>query len=121
MMDNYKKCTHCHEIKHTDDYYKDKRGKYGVESLCRDCRRAKTDVQATINRGIVAAAKYKPCHCCGKVLHPSLIDLHHLDPKSKEITVSKGIYHRSAASLMREIEKCVPVCRPCHREIHHGN
>jgi len=113
-----KNCTHCKETKPIDEYYFNK-GR--PESLCKDCRKAKTDVQAIVNRGIVAAAKYKPCHCCGKILHPSLIDLHHLDPKEKEIHISAAIYKRSAKSIQEEIDKCVPVCRPCHREIHRGN
>lgn len=115
-----KQCTHCKEVKSLDDYYFNaKRDRH--ESMCRECRLAKTNVRTIINKGIVAEAKYKPCHCCGKILHPEHIDLHHLDPKVKEIEISNAIYKRSPASLRREIEKCVPVCRPCHREIHSGN
>lgn len=119
-MIEYKTCTHCKEVKSVEDFYfQEKRGTH--ESLCRQCRIDKTNTRTIINKGIVAEAKYNPCHCCGKILHPSLIDLHHLDPKSKDLTVSKAVYNRSPESLRREIEKCVPVCRPCHRKIHYGD
>ena len=119
-MNDVKKCTHCHEIKSLDDYYYRKsRGKH--ESLCKSCRIDKTNTRTIINKGIVAEAKYKPCDCCGKVLHPIWIDLHHLDPKKKDINISEAIRSRSPESLRREIAKCVPVCRPCHRKIHYGS
>ena len=114
----HKKCTHCQETKHTDEYYQ-YRGT--PESMCSECRKAKTRTRTIINKGIVAEAKYKPCHCCGKILAPSLIDLHHLDPTQKEVDVSRAIHARSPERLREEISKCVPVCRPCHREIHYGN
>ena len=115
-----KMCTHCKETKLLDDFYF-RKSRNQHESLCKDCRKAKTDVQGIINKGIAAEAKYKPCHCCGKLLHPELIDLHHLDPKTKSFSISSGIYSKSPATLKKEIKKCVPVCRPCHREIHRGN
>ena len=118
-MTNFKECSHCKEVKALDDFYY-RKSREQHESLCRMCRMDKTNTRSLINKGIVAEAKYKPCHSCGKILHPSLIDLHHLDPSEKEIDIAKAIHSRSPSTLRKEIEKCVPVCRPCHRKIHYG-
>lgn len=119
-MHNTKTCTHCKQEKALEDFHKNKTTSDGHDTLCRSCRLTKSAVRRIINSGIIAEAKYKPCHCCGKLLHPKDIDLHHLDPLTKDFDVSKGKNH-ATPRLISEIEKCVPVCRPCHREIHSGD
>jgi len=115
-----KHCTHCKETKPVSEYYFN-RSRNNYESLCKQCRIDKTLVRTIINKGIVAKAKYNPCYSCGKLLHPEHIDLHHLDPSKKDLNVSNAVFNRSPEGLQKEIDKCVPVCRPCHREIHRGN
>jgi hypothetical protein len=120
-MSDYKTCTHCKEIKALEDYYKNKKNTDGKDCVCKDCRAIKSWVRYTLNTAMLIEAKYKPCHSCGKVLHPSEMDLHHVDPSTKEFNTSYSRVSRSKKKLLNEINKCVPVCRPCHRKIHHGN
>ena len=47
------------------------------------------------------------------------IDLHHLDKDEKDFSISQ-IAGRgwSWERLLKEIEKCVPLCANCHRKVH---
>jgi hypothetical protein len=119
-MEMYK-CSHCHEIKSGDHFYADKGCVSGLKSICKPCAITKAKIRNLINKVEVIKVKYKPCHVCGKILDPELIDLHHLDPKEKEYNISAGQNSKSLKTLKKEMEKCVPVCRPCHRSIHFGN
>lgn len=60
----------------------------------------------------------KCCVDCGEK-NPVCLDFHHLDPSTKEGTVSRMINEfRSLTSILLEIQKCVIVCANCHRKRH---
>ncbi len=47
------------------------------------------------------------------------IDLHHLDPSIKESLVyTKAAHGQSWPNVVKEFEKCVPLCSNCHRKVH---
>lgn len=54
------------------------------------------------------------CNCCGKSF--PIYDLHHINPNIKDFEIGNKDFRIS--SLIRESEKCVLLCRNCHREIH---
>jgi len=54
------------------------------------------------------------CELCGET-DKSLLDFHHIDPKTKTRTVSGCT---SFASARREIAKCSVLCKTCHLTIH---
>lgn len=60
-----------------------------------------------------------PCETC-KESHIACLDFHHRDPQEKEIEVSimvrKGM---SLERIMKEIEKCMVLCRNCHAKLHY--
>jgi hypothetical protein len=41
------------------------------------------------------------------------LELHHLDPEAK---TSHKIWSWSPAKLRRELDKCIALCRDCHKE-----
>ena len=52
---------------------------------------------------------------------PIVLDFHHLDPSSKEHSVSYMLSrNRSLKDLLGEAEKCVVLCANCHRLYHAG-
>lgn len=59
------------------------------------------------------------CRDCGRVFDFRIYEFHHIDPKSK----TGGIIGRnhSLSSEETEIEKCVLLCRNCHRTRHYSN
>lgn len=61
------------------------------------------------------------CNRCNGVFHLSVYDFHHLDPKEKEIGVSKLIGNVSMDDLLKEVDKCILLCSNCHRITHYEN
>ena len=49
-----------------------------------------------------------------------LIDFHHINPSEKEYNISDNS-HAKFETLLKEIEKCIPLCSNCHREFHYLN
>jgi hypothetical protein len=58
------------------------------------------------------------CSVCGEN-DPVCLDFHHVDPTTKEGTVSQMVNEfRSKTSILLEVSKCEVVCANCHRKIH---
>ena len=57
------------------------------------------------------------CKKCGCSKH-YLIDFHHTNPAEKDFTISENS-HAKFETLLKEIEKCIPLCSNCHREFHY--
>lgn len=66
--------------------------------------------------------KYKggECSLCGYSKCVDALDLHHVDPKTKEFGISSGGLTRAWSKVVAEADKCILVCANCHREIHAG-
>ena len=60
------------------------------------------------------------CQVCGYFKYQGALDLHHLDPLTKEFGIGDKGYTRSWEKVKRELDKCVLVCANCHREIEAG-
>jgi hypothetical protein len=58
------------------------------------------------------------CIRCGYNKSFASLDLHHLDPATKEFDWSK-LKEKSWKHIVEELKKCVLVCRNCHGEIHY--
>lgn len=59
----------------------------------------------------------KSCALCGYNEHWEILQFHHKDKKSFEITLSK-IAKRSPEEIRKEIEKCILICPNCHFLLH---
>lgn len=61
------------------------------------------------------------CQCCGYNKCHNSLDLHHINPEEKELAFG-GI--RASPKrwelIVKELRKCILVCRNCHGEIHAG-
>ena len=64
------------------------------------------------------------CSVCGYDKCFAAIDFHHIDPNTKEISISAAMQHKPTpereAVLKKELEKCIILCANCHREHHFG-
>lgn len=58
------------------------------------------------------------CERCSED-HPACLDLHHLDPKLKKISVAKMARYFSLDSIKEEASKCIVLCSNCHRKEHY--
>lgn len=60
------------------------------------------------------------CQICGYAKYQGALDLHHLDPSTKEFGIGDKGYTRSWKKVEQELDKCVLVCANCHREVEAG-
>lgn len=69
-------------------------------------------------RDMLHKAKDKPCESCGIKYPPYVMDLHHVEDKTKSI--NKIWASGSISALESEIKKCIVLCANCHRIHHHA-
>jgi len=61
------------------------------------------------------------CVICGYDSCPEALDFHHLDPESKDFSLSSARANpKSWDKIVKELKKCVLICCRCHRELHAG-
>ena len=58
------------------------------------------------------------CQLCGYDKCIKALELHHVNPKEKEYSISGNLLNNSWEKLSKELEKCILLCANCHREIH---
>lgn len=62
----------------------------------------------------------KCCRCGYNICYRSL-DFHHIDPSTKEYNISDLVKCAKTLDLLvKEIQKCIILCRNCHGELHDG-
>lgn len=64
--------------------------------------------------------KDKPCAICHKSYHAIAMDLHHIDPSTKDQHISKMLKSKGYEKIRQELNKCVALCAICHRLLHAG-
>lgn len=59
------------------------------------------------------------CQKCGGEFEACELDLHHVDPSTKEIKPSDmAVQNWSISRMLTEVKKCKVLCKKCHREEH---
>jgi hypothetical protein len=109
-----------------------KKRKDGLQSQCIECQREYRRQHYLNNKQkyiykssnwqkelVVWWKDYKKqfkCDECGED-HPATIDFHHPND-DKEKSVSRWLSDGSKKKMLKEIEKCIPLCANCHRKKH---
>lgn len=58
------------------------------------------------------------CQNC-KENHPATLDFHHIDSKTKDGTIANMVSEGySTVSILKEINKCIILCKNCHAKEH---
>ena len=129
-------CSGCKEKKEFSDFPKNKSKKDGYARSCKLCNKEyqhkwylkhKDDQKARVKkqkiqhrRDIDSWKNDLSCIKCGEN-YIRCLDFHHIDPEEKETSISRmRATGKSLASIMKEAEKCVVVCKNCHVKIHEG-
>ena len=58
------------------------------------------------------------CSRCGYDKCFGAIDFHHIDPKQKLFVMSSCFSRPISWDALQELEKTIPLCANCHREVH---
>jgi len=96
------------------------------------CRRCLNDREATrrrklYNRNVMCALllKGQECSNCGEIITwqrtmrtPRAYAFHHIDPKSKEYSMSDLFRRSTWSSIEKELDKCELLCDSCHAKYH---
>jgi hypothetical protein len=98
-------CANCHRVRH-------------VRSKADNGHPVVRSRQNTKLRAIAAAGG--ACRGCGLLAPADALEFHHLDPRTKEFSVSMDGVPRSWIRVEAEVAKCVLLCANCHRETHAG-
>ena len=118
---NTKICTKCgKELPLTDFHWRNK-AKGIKRSECKYCHNDYMNQKNAQNREIVH--KLKQNNCCAKCGENRwyVLDYHHINPEDKIKTVAKLMVHSSTDTTLKEIDKCILLCRNCHAEFHYLN
>jgi hypothetical protein len=85
---------------------------------CLDQKR-KQGILRQAERKLLAKSLLYPCEHCGE-FHEAIMDWHHIDPVTKDKTVSRLLAGKFALKrVLTEIEKCICLCSNCHRKLHY--
>jgi len=87
------------------------------DTYCKPCNTAYRRERRNnhIERALAELGMAYECEYCGYNKSRAAIDMHHIDEKEGSIGQLSG-YN----SIKKEIEKCIPLCRNCHRVEHGG-
>lgn len=127
-------CSQCKQIKPLTEFYKanSKPGGYSYScKLCSDAANKKTrdkyherylgyraEYKRSLNERVNTYKCSLGCRVCGENSHPSVLDMHHLDPTIKEDAPS--MMRTSWDRWIAEASKCIVLCANCHRKVHAG-
>lgn len=133
-----KTCTNCNKTLDISSFYiRNKKNKNGFitktfQSICKKCSSIRRMKYYNDNRDIeiqkrklrendikawfIEFKKTLSCFKCGDTRW-YVIDFHHHN-NDKEFNVSDICKNYSKKTILKEIEKCVPLCANCHREHH---
>lgn len=117
---NTKRCTICGKEKPLTDFSIRNKQKNTYKSECKQCHNDKVKLRYYYLKDVVN--EYKKCGCakCGEN-RLYVLDFHHIDPSTKDGTITRMSTKYSLDRLQNEIDKCVVLCANCHREFHYLN
>jgi hypothetical protein len=128
-----KQCNRCNEEKEITEFYKNSKRVYPYCKACARKTYAETHYQnnkelylkRTAGRNkmlrkswIEFKSKFK-CTKCNENRH-WCIDFHHVDSSLKEGLIPKFFKERSREVFEKEFNKCIPLCRNCHADLHYN-
>lgn len=130
-----KLCTKCGITKEISEFNKNKTKPDGLQSKCKECHRKYTREHYKKHKAKykTKASDYKQrnkdfleklkktlkCSKCGESRH-YVLDYHHIDPRQKDFNITWMCHNSySIKNIKAEINKCIPLCSNCHRELHY--
>lgn len=115
-------CTGCGtEYPLTSEYYHSNgyqpSGAKRWKARCKSC--SKANVKDRMAKLIAEVFPVLECSRCGYNKCKRALEFHHVDPSTKEHTITRLVYAQQSREVtLAELRKCVLLCANCHREVH---
>lgn len=87
------------------------------KQTCSKCHNQKTTLTGKDNRLFAVNKLGGKCTICHYDKYMGALDIHHTDPSIKDKDF-KNMRGWSKLRILKEIEKCILLCRNCHAEVH---
>lgn len=134
LIDGFKECNICHEVKSISEYHPNKQCTQGVVGTCRECSKIRLNKWYSDNRS--RRQEYSndknrsrkrsivdhfgdQCLDCKKTYPQYVYQFHHTDPTQKDFNPSAAMT-MSLKTMWKELDKCVMLCANCHIIRHRG-
>lgn len=132
-------CTKCKTEKSRQEFHKAKNNRNGLQSRCKVCnsngvkdyysfdikdskakyKRRASNTVLLFSAKVALHKEFYGCLLCSQS-DASCLDLHHLDPNTKDMPVSHLVRQKCWSKVEQEITKCIVLCANCHRRYHAG-
>ena len=112
-----KKCQNEFRLNAKNFYYKDK-NRNTFQPYCKRCWNNMIVEKFRKKKEVLVEVMGGKCFDCGYNKCMAALKPHHLDPKDKEIGLSRAISRYGIKKMLHESKKCVLLCSNCHRERH---
>lgn len=131
-----KYCPKCEKDRDESEFNKNTfNKKTGLSSWCSDCTKERNNLRYKENKIRIREiqkeyvekrrkwfTEYKSTLKCSRCPenHPSCLEFHHIDPKTKRFEISESINKKIKLKeeILEEIKKCEILCSNCHRKLH---
>ena len=91
----------------------------GYYRKCKGCYNKDRGSRVNENRQWIIEQMGGKCCRCGYNKCDAALDLHHLDPTTKDEQTMKNLRHiTDKERVQSELDKCILLCANCHREEH---
>lgn len=103
----------------------DKKNKFGICQKCRILHKKSRSYIVSLQRKKrkqdLVNYKGGKCIVCGYNKCNSALDFHHLKKDEKNFTITDELNHsKKLEDMIKEVDKCILLCRNCHAEVHEG-
>ncbi len=122
----HKTCRACKLLKLLSDFYVNKAGRFGLRGSCKECYDKTPHRNLKTRRDVARCLKISyinhlggACIRCGHSV-PEAIDFHHIVPSEKKFEIGECRRKLDDEELIKELQKCAPLCKNCHAEFHAG-
>lgn len=114
-------CRACLQEKPETEFFRNSNGKSHkkyYDRICKTCKKNRTRAHIRQNKQTLVNLLGGKCSRCGYDKCSDAYDFHHIDPNVKEFQYN-DIRAAHIDTLVKEIEKCVLLCKNCHAEVHY--
>lgn len=111
-LNNIRTCSNCGES-NPNKFYGHKK------TICGKCQNRYATQKGREKREFIVEKLGGKCVVCGFNKYKSALDTHHLHPEEKDVAwkTSRGW---KIEKIIKELEKCVLLCKNCHSAIHNN-